>query len=344
MSNIKKILIPGFVPSPTSFGNNEIIINPIDGKLYIRGTDNNTLRVINQNSDKDIPLDGNILINKKIEFKETKNSDSILFISSSGKQSRIGIGTNDPKSSIDFKTVEDSVTGTEIVLRTARTNRGAFTGDEGGSINFIIDSGSYTNLKTEGSLAKIKTNVTEVGSGGVQGVLAFSLSKGAGAEGHDAFKYGYYINGETTFAQIQTGSLIITDFGANQPSKIRMVNFDGDIDFETLNGNITASGEISASGELHGNQLTITKNIPKVELKTTTNNVYSQIDGTSGNIRIDVDNGNQSGNSTFGVRIDGMSNQLSLNSNGELTLTGGITSSGDISASNIIGTINGGSF
>ena len=345
MGEIKKILIPGFTPSPTSFGNNEIIINPIDGKIYIKGLNNKTLRVVNQNEDKDALLEGNILIKEKIEFKTNKKSDSILFISSSDKQSRIGIGTTDPKSNIDFKTVEDSATGTEIILRTARSDRGALTGDEGGSINFTIDSGSYTNLKTEGSLAKIKTNVTEIGAGGVQGILAFSLSKGAGAEGHDAFKYGYNINGETTFAQIQTGSLIITDFGATQPSKIRMINFDGDIDFETLNGSITASGEISASGELYGNQLTITKNIPKVELKTTTNNVYSQIDGTSGNIRIDVDNGNQSGNSTFGVRIDASgTNQLSLNTNGELTLSGGITASGDISASNIIGNINGGSF
>lgn len=334
MSNIKKILIPGFVPSPTSFGNNEIIINPIDGKLYIRGTDNNTLRVINQNSDKDIPLDGNILINKKIEFKETKNSDSILFISSSGKQSRIGIGTNDPKSSIDFKTIEDSAIGTEIVLRTARTNRGAFTGDEGGSINFTIDSGSYANLKTEGSLAKIKTIVNEVGVGGAQGLLAFTLSKGAGGDGIDAFKYGYAIGGEITFAQIQTGSLLMHDFSGGQPARLNMNDSNGDTTFEVFKGNITASGDISASGELYGNQLIITKNIPKVELKTTTNNVYSQIDGTSGNIRIDVDNGNQSGNSTFGVRIDAAgTNQLSLNTNGELTLTGGITASGDISAS-----------
>lgn len=344
MSNIKKILIPGFIPSPTAFGNNEIVINPIDGKLYIKGTSNNTLRVINQNSDKDTPLDGNILINKKIEFKKTKNSNSILFISSSGKQSRIGIGTTNPQSSIDFKAVEDSVTGTEIVLRTARSDRGAFTGDEGGSINFTIDSGSFKSLKTSGSLAKIKTIVKEIGVGGVQGLLAFEISKGAGPEGHDAFKYGYAINGETGFAQIQTGSLVMHDFSGGQPARLNMNDSNGDTTFEVFNGNITASGDISASGELYGNQLIITKNIPKVELKTTTNNIYSQIDGTSGNIRIDVDNGNQSSNSTFGVRIDGMSNQLSLNTNGELTLTGGITASGDISASNIIGTINGGSF
>ena len=345
MSNIKKILIPGFTPSPTSFGNNDIIINPIDGKIYIKGTSNNTLRIVNQNTDKDTPLDGNILINKKIEFKETKNSDSILFISSSNNQSRIGIGTINPKSNIDFKTVEDSTTGTEIILRTARSTRGALLGDEGGSINFTIDSGSFNDLKTSGSLAKIKTIVNEVGIGGAQGLLAFTLSKGAGSEGIDAFKYGYAINGETTFAQIQTGSLVMHDFSSGQPARLNMNDSNGDTTFEVFKGNITASGNISASGELYGTQLNITKNIPKVVLNTNISNLYSQIDGTSGNIRIDVDNGNQSSNSTFGVRIDTAgTNQLSLNTNGELTLTGGITASGDISASNIIGTINGGSF
>ena len=345
MSKIKKILIPGFIPSPTSFGSDEIIINPIDGKLYIKGTDNNTLRVINQDLNKDVPLDGNIIINKKIEFKETKTSDSILFISSSDNQSRIGIGTTNPKSNIDFKTVEDSVVGTEIVLRTARSSRGALTGDEGGSINFTIDSGSFNDLKTSGSLAKIKTIVNEVGVGGAQGLLAFTLSKGAGSEGHDVIKYGYAIGGYTSFVQINTGSLIINDFSVSLPSKINMNDSNGNTTFEAFKGNVTASGNISASGELYGTQLNITKNIPKVVLNTNTSNLYSQIDGTSGNIRIDVDNGNQAGNSTFGVRIDASgTNQLSLNSNGELTLSGGITASGDISASNIIGTINGGSF
>jgi hypothetical protein len=103
------------------------------------------------------------------------------------------------------------------------------------------------------------------------------------------------------------------------------------------NGHITASGNISASGDLQGNQLNITKNIPKLVLNTNTSNLYSQIDGTSGSVRIDVDNGNQAGNSTFGVRIDTAgTNQLSLNSDGELTLTGGITASGNISSSGTI--------
>lgn len=252
MSNIKKILIPGFIPSPTSFGGNEIIINPVDGKIYIKNTQNNTLRVVNQDKDSNTPLDGDILINKKIEFKETKNSDSILFISSSNNQSRIGIGTINPKSNIDFKAVEDSTIGTEIILRTARSDKGALTGDEGGSINFIIDSGSFNDLKTSGSLVKIKTIVNEVGVGGAQGLLAFTLSKGAGGEGIDAFKYGYAIGGEDTFAQIQTGSLIMHDFSGGQPARFNMNDSNGDTTFEVFQGHITASGDISSSGNIVG--------------------------------------------------------------------------------------------
>lgn len=254
MGNIKKISIPGFLPPATSFGDNEIIINNIDGKLYIKNTQNNTLRVINQDSDKNVPLDGDVLINKKIEFKEKKDSDSILFISSSGKQSRIGVGTTTPQSTIDFKSVENTTTGTELVLRSARsTATGAFSGDEGGSINFTIDSSSYNDFKTSGSLAKIKTIVNSIGKGGAQGLLAFNLSKGAGAEGYDVFKYGYAIGGHSSFAQIQTGSLIMHDFSSGLPSKINMNDSNSNTTFEVFKGNITASGNISASGDIIGN-------------------------------------------------------------------------------------------
>lgn len=255
MGEIKKILIPGKVPSPTSFQKDDIVINPLDGKIYIKSNQNIISRVINQDSDKDTLLDGNVLIDKTIEFKESKNSNSILFISSSEDNPRVGIGTTTPKSTLDFKSIENSTTGTELILRSARTtNVGALNGDEGGSINFTIDSGSFNDLKTSGSLAKIKTIVNSVGVGGAQGVLAFTISKGAGAEGIDAFQYGYTIGGESAaFAQVQTGSLIITDLSALSPSTIKMVDFDGTLHFQVFEGNITSSGNISCSGDIIGN-------------------------------------------------------------------------------------------
>jgi hypothetical protein len=255
MGNIKKISIPGHLPPATSFTDNEIIINTADGKAYIKNIQNDTLRVINQDPDQNTSLDGDFLINKKIEFKLTKDSPSILFISSSGTSgSRIGIGTENPQSTIDFKSTENTSIGTELILRTARSSAtGALSGDEGGSINFTIDSGSFKNLKTSGSLAKIKTIVNSIGAGGAQGILAFELSKGAGPEGIEAFKYGYSIGGENTFAQIQTGSLIMHDFSGGQPAKINMNDHSSNTTFEVFQGNITASGNISCSGNIIGN-------------------------------------------------------------------------------------------
>lgn len=254
MGNIKKISIPGAQPSPTSFRDDEVVINTADGKIYIKKS-NSTLKIVNQDSNKDIPLDGNIIINKKLEFKLSKDSDNILFISASGNNPRLGIGTTEPKANIDFKSVEDSSVGTELILRTARSaTTGAFSGDEGGSINFIIDSGSFAKLKTSGSLAKIKTIVNSIGAGGAQGVLTFTLSKGAGPDGIDAFKYGYAIGGEgANFAQVQTGSLIIRDLNSVGRSKIKMLDTSGVTNFQILNGSITASGGISASGDIIGN-------------------------------------------------------------------------------------------
>ena len=253
MSNIKKISIPGVRPSPTSFKDDQIVINTADGKLYIKSS-GRLLRVVNQDFSKDTPLDGNIIVNETLEFKKSRDSDNLLFISAdTNNQPRIGIGTTDPKSTIDFKSIEDSTTGTELILRTARSaTTGALSGDEGGSINFTIDSGSFKSLKNSGSLAKIKTIVNSVGIGGVQGVLAFELSKGAGPDGIDAFKYGYQIGGENTFAQIQTGSLVMHDFSSGQPAKINMNDSNGDTTFEVLKGNLTASGDISSSGNIVG--------------------------------------------------------------------------------------------
>ena len=179
-----------------------------------------------------------------------------LYISSSNNNPLVGIGTVDPKSTLDFTTVTDSSVGTELILRSARNaDTGAFSGDEGGSINFTIDSGSFQNLKTSGSLAKIKTIVNLIGRGGAQGILAFELSKGAGPEGIDAFKYGYAIGGEgANFAQVQTGSLIIRDFGsAAARSKIIMRDIYGNTKFSINDGLLYASGNISCSGDIIGN-------------------------------------------------------------------------------------------
>lgn len=328
MGNIKKISIPGVVPSPTSFGDDDIVINTADGKIYIKDN-SSTLRIINQNFDKDLPLDGNIIVNENLEFKKSRDSDNLLFISAdTNNQPRIGIGTTDPKSTIDFKSTEDSTIGTEIILRTARSaTTGALSGDEGGSINFTIDSGSFTNLKTSGSLAKIKTIVNSIGKGGAQGVLAFTLSKGAGPDGVDAFKYGYYIGGETTFAQIQTGSLVIRDFNSAQPSNLKMVGHDNTINFQASEGNITASGDISASGTIYANRFHSAQGGEAIDF-----NDSIDLEGNltaSGNI-------SASGN-IYANDLDLAGSVISqqLNVQGSITASGDISASGDLHGNNL---------
>lgn len=228
--------------------------------VYIpAGTSESLFNLINNDLQSFVEASSSIKLeslNEDLEFKDPRNSTTFLYLSSSGTTSRVGIGTTDPKSTLDFKSVEDSTIGTELILRSARSiATGALDGDEGGSINFTIDSGSFTDFKTSGSLAKIKTLVNQVGVGGVQGVLAFTLSKGAGPTGTDAFKYGYAIGGEgANFVQVQTGSLIIRDFGsAAARSKIKMVDDNGVTKLQILEGSITASGDISASGDIIGN-------------------------------------------------------------------------------------------
>ena len=84
-----------------------------------------------------------------------------LVISASGDNPKIGVGTQDPKSTLDIKDVEDSSLGTKFLLQSARTDTlGAQVGDGAGSIFFSIDSGSYNDPFTTGSVASISSKVT----------------------------------------------------------------------------------------------------------------------------------------------------------------------------------------
>ena len=178
----------------------------------------------------------------------------VMHVSRSGINPRIGIGTTDPKTVFDFKDVEDSTKGTELLLRSARSAEGALAGDEGGSINFTIDSGSYIDLRTSGSLAKIKTKVTSVTEGGAQGKLAFELSRNTGGETKDIFEYGYAIGGQGLFAAVQTASLVIRDWSNSGTSTFQMLDSTNTTRFSIDKGDISASGSliITGSTELSG--------------------------------------------------------------------------------------------
>ena len=101
---------------------------------------------------------------------------TILYLTSSGKNPRIGVGTTEPLTVFDFKDVEDSSVGTELLLRSSRTSEGAQVGDSAGTINFVIDSSSFGKIKTSGSIATVEALVSDVDTTGVTGDLILSTA------------------------------------------------------------------------------------------------------------------------------------------------------------------------
>lgn len=164
MSNIKQIFTPGVKPSPTSFGKDDIIINVPDGKIYIKNSRNNTLRVINQDSSDNVSVDGDLFLNKRL--------------------SKIGVGTNNPLTSLDIRSATGS-SPSNLILRT--NEDGVITsGEETGRIIFAIESSSYNfgggfDFIKSGSTAAIYSKVINSGSSpteGTHGSLVFEISKG----------------------------------------------------------------------------------------------------------------------------------------------------------------------
>ena len=122
-----------------------------------------------------------------------------LFTTGSNNEPRVGIGFEEgeePIKAFDIKSKIDSSTGTELLIRSSRTTTGAQVGDEAGIINFVIDTGSFIDITTTGSIARIKTKVDEISSSGVGGRLQFGLTRNINTE-IDIMEMSY---GDSTFA------------------------------------------------------------------------------------------------------------------------------------------------
>jgi hypothetical protein len=264
-------------------------------------------------------------------FAGSRDEDlkEVLHISKSGNNPRIGIGTTDPKTVFDFKDVEDTTTGAELLIRSARSTQGALSGDEGGSINFVIDSGSFTDLKTTGSIAKIKTKVTDVFAGGVAGKLAFELSKTAGGSTIDAFEYGFNIGGQGLFAAVQTASLIIKDFSAGGKSVLQMRDFSDNIRFEVNDGDVEISGSLGVTGSAHFKS--------NVDIDGTLS--LGEFTDVSASLAAAVAGGDNLGNHTAATTLDLDGN--SIKDALHITASGNISASGTIVGSNLSGTNTG---
>jgi hypothetical protein len=99
-----------------------------------------------------------------------------LYISQSGGRPLIGVNTTDPKSTFDIRAVKDDGKGSEFVLQSTRTARGGEVGDLAGTISFTIDSGSFKDYKTSGSVSSIESEITSINDSGVTGDLILKTS------------------------------------------------------------------------------------------------------------------------------------------------------------------------
>jgi hypothetical protein len=162
---------------------------------------------------------------------ETSGSTSVklLTLSSSGQDPRVGIGNENPQTTLDIKEVKDDAVGAEILIRSSRTTKGGEVNDGAGKILFVIDSGSYTDVKTSGSVAIITTEVKAINSKMVGGDLIFKVSD---AELNDSTPY---------------------EIMRLSKDNSRIIN-----DLITVSGFISASGNILSDGLVRGNSLSST--------------------------------------------------------------------------------------
>jgi hypothetical protein len=155
-----------------------------------------------------------------------RNGLPIMKLSFTGSEDepRVGIGFSSAEPvlrPLDVKSKSDSTQGTDLLIRSSRLTRGAIVGDEGGSINFVIDSGSYEDITTSGSIARIKTKVdTETSDGGVSGRLILTVARGVDVE-VDAMEVGYGEGSYPNFYTVLVGSssLEVADRGDNSDLK-----------------------------------------------------------------------------------------------------------------------------
>ena len=183
-------------------------------------------------------------------YKEGSAPISLLFITASGNNPRVGVGTTDPKSTFEFVEISDTSKGSELVLAGSRTAKGAIVGDSAGILNFAIPTGSV-DILTTGSVGKIKGIVTNETATGVEGKLTLELFKNV-YQSDDVVEFGYNLgNVSGLFNAVYSSSIELKDYTSVGYSRLSMYDFNNNRTFEVLQGSITASGGISADGNLN---------------------------------------------------------------------------------------------
>jgi hypothetical protein len=211
----------------------------------------------------------------KLVFKEISSGSAdidILYISSSNREPRVGIGFSRGENflkTFDLLSSKDDVSGTEILLRSSRTTKGAEIGDEAGKITFAINSGSFKSIDASGSVANIVAKVTDINSQGVLGKLIFNTSNAKGEAPYETLVLAY---GQSTFSSSLNvlQSLNVTQNVSSSLSKASSLVIGNVSNLGTNNaniaGNLKIGNNITASGNISSSNFIVGRNIIGLEL------------------------------------------------------------------------------
>lgn len=245
----------------------------------------------------------------------TSKGEAVLKLSSTGSNNepRVGIGFGEnekPIRAFEIKTKSNTVEGSEILIRSSRNPEGAVIGDLAGAIRFTIDSASYGDITTSGSVALIDAITTKVSEEGVQGDLSFAISTSDRDNDAPVEVIRIRENNDNPKVTI-TGSLDITDDittptietittflnSGDGATSVDTFAFGGGNDYRgaiydyNLYSNLSGSrtGQFMVSG--HGTSLIYTDTSTKHLIDPVTPEISASISG--GTVTIWVINGNQ---------------------------------------------------
>jgi hypothetical protein len=175
-----------------------------------------------------------------IDFKANTNtgSEHPIVLTAFPSESRVGIGftkIETPLTIFEIKSKKDSSEGTELFLRSSRTTKGAEVGDSAGTINFIIDSSSYspgdkTKFIASGSIASITTKVVAINESGVRGHLKINAARANTDASRALWTMGYAADPRVAgnFGSITSGSLNIVRSNSVVDDMLTLTNYNGD--------------------------------------------------------------------------------------------------------------------
>ena len=169
-----------------------------------------------------------------------------MYFSGSG---RVGIGTKDPKTQFDVKSSDDSSDGTKLLLRSSRGVSPLQVGDSAGEIDFVVESGSFSNIETSGSIGRLRSEVTNVSKFGATGKVVLGVAKDISQGSIDIVNWEYAPSNIPGFVQSMSSSILIKDFSSPIRSRLEFQKSDNGFVYMSLQtGSMTGVGDVTMNG------------------------------------------------------------------------------------------------